>query len=427
MRTTSILFKHNIKRRFDNNWKLQSNRPLVDYEIATKLQEKFGIKVYDGLEISEHKVPPIKYDVPLPYQLPKPLNSEHPLWKSRVCHLFRNTTRILEGEKQALILTKTAKISGLPKEIIDRLSEEIPEQDDAVKGILRKTFSSDAIQIKLPRIFDKTRRHWRFPRIYGIPAERRLYHLYKHLLGYCDLNVFDLPSVKDRTVLMNAGVHVPVEKDGDLLLYNLRAAYLMSSKNLLQPFANNEVIQDTIKAPLPDIYPVKCTIDLKKVHFYEQKDYFPFTPDAAHPFVHTIFLQYSGNPVLMSQDTLTARAIANCYAFTMAQARMIRGHHDDEHLPHPIPIQCIIMDGRQFQFITFQLNTTNVNGSDGIKNLAWIDPWINLYESCKEANYEVILEGYNPEVFKRFLAFYRNDRPKNLQQKINETTPGNML
>lgn len=57
-------------------------------------------------------------------------------------------------------------------------------------------------------------------------------------------------------------------------------------------------------------------------------------------------------------------------------------------------VQSVGTDGQLFQFMVFQLNTTDLVSSDGIKNLVWIDSDQNLYEQAQCA----------PEVKKRVVT-----------------------
>ena len=40
-----------------------------------------------------------------------------------------------------------------------------------------------------------------------------------------------------------------------------------------------------------------------------------------------------------------------------------------QDLPKPIAAQCLASDGRLFQFMCLQLNTTKLDSDDGIKNM----------------------------------------------------------
>lgn len=81
---------------------------------------------------------------------------------------------------------------------------------------------------------------------------------------------------------------------------------------------------------------------------------------------------------------------------------------DVETLPEPICVQCIQTDGRLFDFSVFQLNTMNLNGAEGIKNIWYQTEQMPLYTICAYDKGIPILEGYNPEIMKYLFAFYRD-------------------
>lgn len=74
----------------------------------------------------------------------------------------------------------------------------------------------------------------------------------------------------------------------------------------------------------------------------------------------------------------------------------------------PVVVQCIHTDGKDFQFAVFQLNTLDIDSLDGLKNILWMTPKIQLFDSCSYIKGKPELIGYNPDVFKRWLAFYIN-------------------
>lgn len=63
-------------------------------------------------------------------------------------------------------------------------------------------------------------------------------------------------------------------------------------------------------------------------------------------------------------------------------------------------VQSIGTDGQLFQFMVFQLNTTDLVSSDGVKNLVWIDSDQNLYEKAQCV----------PEVKKRVVTVSKRGR-----------------
>lgn len=46
-------------------------------------------------------------------------------------------------------------------------------------------------------------------------------------------------------------------------------------------------------------------------------------------------------------------------------------------------VQSVATNGRLFQFVVFQLNTTDLQSDSGVKNLAWVDEDQPLYEFAK--------------------------------------------
>ena len=78
-----------------------------------------------------------------------------------------------------------------------------------------------------------------------------------------------------------------------------------------------------------------------------------------------------------------------------------------ESLPKPVTVNVISTDGRKFHFGIFQLNTLDLNGTDGIKNVFWHQPELDeLYEFCGYEKAVPTLRGYNPEAFDKLMTLY---------------------
>jgi len=52
-------------------------------------------------------------------------------------------------------------------------------------------------------------------------------------------------------------------------------------------------------------------------------------------------------------------------------------------LEKPIVVQSVATNGRLFQFVVFQLNTTDLQSDSGVKNLVWVDEDQPLYKFAK--------------------------------------------
>ncbi|CAB1456731.1 unnamed protein product [Pleuronectes platessa] len=98
----------------------------------------------------------------------------------------------------------------------------------------------------------------------------------------------------------------------------------------------------------------------------------------------------------------------------LAQAHKLYGTEPQHVLHCPITVQAVGTNGRIFQFLVFQLNTTDLSGNDGIKNQVWLDEDVDLYGFAKvrplikkkQVKVPSGLAGYNSETFRKFLALY---------------------
>lgn len=71
----------------------------------------------------------------------------------------------------------------------------------------------------------------------------------------------------DRKIINNAFFIAPFEKDGDQIQLELTAETFMSSRKAINPF-KPQIQQNT----LPDIFPLKHTVSIPQVHFYQKQN-----------------------------------------------------------------------------------------------------------------------------------------------------------
>jgi large subunit ribosomal protein L37 len=108
-----------------------------------------------------------------------------------------------------------------------------------------------------------------------------------------------------------------------------------------------------------------------------------------------------------TETQVFGRALIKAFTAAASTARQLFGSNIGV-LPEPVTVQCIQSDGKAFYFSVYQLNTLDINGDKGIKNYYWTLPKMNLYDIADYVKGKPTLEGYNPEVFKRILSFYKN-------------------
>lgn len=78
-------------------------------------------------------------------------------------------------------------------------------------------------------------------------------------------------------------------------------------------------------------------------------------------------------------------------------------------MPKPVVVQSVQTDGKSFQFSVFQLNTLELDGSDGLKNIWFSMPKMDLYSECLYKAGRPTLDGYNGNVLKYMQVFYGNN------------------
>lgn len=104
----------------------------------------------------------------------KPLlfDKTHPNWHDETLYSYKDNNVLLEGLKQAKVITNTVELKeGLP----ERLTEiNIPDNvHEFVKKIILNSHVFDAEQLKLPKVKDPERPAWNFPRTYSITQNRK--------------------------------------------------------------------------------------------------------------------------------------------------------------------------------------------------------------------------------------------------------------
>lgn len=97
------------------------------------------------------------------------------MWKERKCHIFSDSNVLIEGIRQAQLLTKSIVVDGLPSRVEQTIdSLKVPSRSDAfMQDAVRTSFLFDAQQEKLPKRKVPDRPTFVLPRDYGITEFRR--------------------------------------------------------------------------------------------------------------------------------------------------------------------------------------------------------------------------------------------------------------
>ncbi|PSN36555.1 hypothetical protein C0J52_09120 [Blattella germanica] len=268
----------------------------------------------------------------------------------------------------------------------------------------------EATQLKLPKLKDPARPAWVFPRPYGITDKRRNELLSLKLVHLCEMAC---GRSVGRSLLQNERVCFPFEKDGDLIQLDLTVNFLLNLSKPLPSYASVEEVESTKDIPLPDLYPIKHTVTLTKENIYEIQNIFSFPKRCPFPHVHTAIIHYEDTEVKnlyeepVTEKQILGRTLLKAFAVAGANARQRFGD-DVKDLPEPITLQCVHTDGRLFHFAVFQLNTLDLDGTEGVRNILWTLPRMPLFGECQYEDGKPSLKDYNKEVFQHLLAFYAN-------------------
>lgn len=94
----------------------------------------------------------------------------------------------------------------------------------------------------------------------------------------------------------------------------------------------------------------------------------------------------------------------------IAQAVNNHGNKIGDVLEQPLSAQCLISDGFRLSLICAQLNTLEFSTDDGLKNMAWIKPGIQMYNkvSYDESSRLCNVEDFNEDCFELFTKIITN-------------------
>ncbi|XP_025062456.1 39S ribosomal protein L37, mitochondrial, partial [Alligator sinensis] len=334
-----------------------------------------------------------------PYHRPRRDPLLLPLRKDRVCYICHQLVKMAEGVKQALWLTKTKLIEGLPPKVLgimDDPANQLESQDERVQNAIFHACFWATTEV-VPR------------------RETYCPVLVEDLLHLCRTMTSKFPSLSKRMLGRNYRLAATWERESVLLQVRGLNGVLLNAMNPIQPVASKDEILATENDTLETFYPILPTVDLQDVNVYEEKNDTGFRKDYPYPHPHTLYFMESNNlrPLRFRPEPLRAKMLMFAFGNALAKARLLYGD-EPRVLEQPIVVQSIGTDGRVFQFLVFQLNTTEFASNDGVKNLVWIDSDQLMYTYAqriptikkKVVTVPAGIHGYEPNTFKKFLALY---------------------
>ncbi|XP_014372193.2 39S ribosomal protein L37, mitochondrial [Papilio machaon] len=412
MKLSRVLNRQHIDFMFKKHWLVQGKRVPIDTGVEDVLREK-GIPVEDALEfIKEKPGPRERINIVGPYEPQLPLDETHPDYKTRPCLTLTNKTVLLEGIAQAQVLTKTIIAENkLPNKIEELAEITVPKAvHEGVKKAILSSNVFDCEQQKLPKIKDPVRPAYNFPRILGITDRRRNQIITNKLLQLIE-RCSDFELTQTRYALNDVECKTVFDKDDDLIQFQDVSNILVTSNSPLKHDIMNE--KNIPFVEIPDLYPIKHTVTLPPEHFYDEKSIYPIEFNVSRKHPHTTWLHFNRTEVNNIYETpvtdtqIYGRALTHAFTVASAYAKELHGEEVQE-LPEPIYVNCIQTDGQKYHFGVFELNTLNVDGIEGTKNVWYCKNDVKLYDRSCYFNGMPVLENYNPKVYGYINAFYNS-------------------
>lgn len=406
MKFTQLLHKQHIGKAIKWLWYHQRDRT-IKMTNAEAILASMNIPVEDANVFARRSTENlvIKEEFNGPFPIADVSNQT-----TRTCLMIGDIYTLQEGTAQASLLTKTVQLDDkLPKKITDLISDVPCNVNNLVKRLISSSVIYDAEQVQLPKIKDPERPSWVFPRVYGLSSTRKMHNLSKKLLQLCE-SLSGLEIAQNRYIVNDGLLSMFIEKGNKFLNFSTKMDIMMTSAMPLAPIADVNMGNEL---EMPSIYPLYSTAGLTKSEISNSMDLYPINKESPLMNVHTIFINHDPSRVKnlselpVTENQIHARSLIQSFTTAATCARQRFGE-DVKELPEPVVVQCIQSDGQNFHFSVYQLNTLDIDGEEGIRNFWWAEPTIKLYEFAGYKEAQPDLAGYNSDVFKRFLAFYRN-------------------
>ncbi|XP_061427659.1 large ribosomal subunit protein mL37 [Lethenteron reissneri] len=317
--------------------------------------------------------------------------------------VFHPRTQLVEGERQALWLTKSVLRPGLPPSLqaLVAVAKAEAEAGDLSARALRA--------VEHARLWDlgETRP----------PRQRFCEVLWRDLMTVCHSLAPRYPGILERSLVEGAKIGVSWQRGPESVHARGPHGAVLVGRAPLGRIASPEETESASGEPLPDFSPISPLIDLQRVHVTHTATTTGIREGFPYPHAHTLFLLEGLDECCrLSASQLRAKMLVFSFAHALAQARALYGEAPLRSLPVPVVVQSVATNGRVFHFSALQLNTTELRGGDGPRNAAWTLGDQLLYDFAKTrplvhkrlVQVPVGVSGFNPSTFYTFLAFFLN-------------------
>ncbi|OUC40094.1 hypothetical protein D917_00779 [Trichinella nativa] len=356
------------------------------------------------------------------------------------CFLFDGSESLAEGILQALHITNAVGRKGLPSSTMNLLDfESTVSLEERIRKAAMQANIWDATLVSLPERRDPALWWISWPRYHGIPVLKKSAVLVDFFFRCALTMAANHPEVKDLRYTRDALMKAFIAKGGETLLcFKQQPMMTVTGPRPLEPVLSKEAVLKTIEEPLVSIHPVGELIDFTEENISEIENIWRIFYLKYYNFIFICFNCGSWN--CFSWHCAVFFSISSYY-FDGERQRLpisVDGERDDRQcdiellyggvnfrhqtvwsnyysqkdycgvLERPIVSQCIQCCENKFDFITFQLNTTDLTKSDGVKNVVWYDGDNQLFKSLPYWDQFVEVEEANANVLRKFLAMVFN-------------------
>ncbi|KAL0965931.1 hypothetical protein UPYG_G00288130 [Umbra pygmaea] len=379
--------------------KVQSrNKPRVKVDIPRLERITYANRMHYVPGLAKPFSPAFVRDWHDPCHYKSPTQENMPLYNEKPCFIFNQRTHPLEGVRQALWLTKSKLIKGLPDRVLSLVNSkaiQIENQDERVQNTIRHA-----------RLWYTTEEE---------PSRRKYCGaLLRNLLHLCGSLQTTHPGLGRRMLAEKYSLTATWSRGEELFQVRGQNGILLNSMAPIPVLAEKEEVQNTSDHVLETFYPISPTIDLQRVQVYKEQSHKGFKEDYPFPHAHTLFILEEGDiPFKLQPEYLRTKMIMFSFGNALARAHTLYGTAPGV-LEEPIVVQSVATNGQMFQFAVFQLNTTDLQADEGVKNQVWLEEDQPLYDHAlvhpvlkrKVVHIPAGLSGYKPETFQKFLSLY---------------------
>ncbi|XP_058059130.1 large ribosomal subunit protein mL37 [Anopheles bellator] len=410
MRLTDVLRRQHIGFFFKKHWLRQGKRVPNSTGAEEELAAR-GIEVRDPKDVLKVQLPRQEFNFP-GILAPSIVHDEtHPLWQSQQAYVYGDRNVLLEGVRQSQALLNTVVFDDLPLKMEEKLDQtKLPAQlDRSMQQAVLSALVFDTEQVKKAIVKVEDRPAYVLPRSYGISEGRRNQLILSKFVTHCE-RFLGRPVNANRKVIFNAQFLVPLVKENERLLMNVKADSLIISSAPLHPF--DVSVYRPLDQELPTLFPVKETVSIPQKNIYDWRNEYPISRNYKMSHPHTVFIHCSPGDVKnltelpVSRDQVEGRTMVKAFTVAAARARQLYGD-DVKALPHPITVQAVQTDSKTFHFSVYQLNTLDLSSTTE-RNMWFRKSPLDLYTQCGYVVGKPTLDGYNKDVLRLFAMFYSN-------------------